>query len=418
MDKAEINFCDNKLELPVFYSTEKEALIDISSLRKTLNLVTFDSGFMNTAPSQSKITYIDGDKGILRYRGYDIKDVAENCDFLSSIYLTIYGELPTTIEYEEFKGNIIKRSELPKELLDIAYAFPVGTHPMITMSALIGALSSIYKDITNPLDDSTIAESLLQVIALSTKITVLAFTRFTGKDFNDVPSTGNIAQDFLQLSFGGSFSEEHISILEKLLILHIDHEFNCSTSTVRLVGSSQANLFASLSSGVNALWGPLHGGANEKVVRMLEEIDREGYELSKYLEMAKDKSSSIRLMGFGHRVYKNFDPRALIIKEQCQEFLAKLNLDDPLLNIAQNLEKLALQDEYFIQRKLYPNVDFYSGIVYRALEIPTEMFTPLFALARIPGWIAHWVELGQDKLFKIGRPRQAYVGNPLRKINK
>ena len=417
---AKLTLPDNsELELPIYIGTENEKSIDISALRKNTGYITFDPGFANTCPAKSSVTFLDGEAGILRYRGYTIEDLCEKSDFYSVMYLVIYGELPNADELKGFKKNLAEHSKIKPQMLSILQAFPKGTHPMIIVSTMLAALSAHYPQFTNPNDTEQIEEAIFIALGQILPIVSAAYCHNEGKEL-EYPSESGLSYGagLLKMMFGDSYEVDTDvdKILDELLILHADHEFNCSTSTARLVGSSQANLFASLSAAVNALWGPLHGGANQKVVEMLQDIAGDGgvEAIDKYLAMAKDKTSGFRLMGFGHRVYKNYDPRAKIIKKTCDKVIEKLGVKDPLLAVAQKLEAAALEDEYFTERKLYPNVDFYSGIVYRALNIPTEMYTPLFALGRLCGWIAHWREQNLDPHSRIGRPRQLYMGSPKR----
>ena len=418
--KVKLIYQGKEYSFPLLFSSEEEGFIDISKLRSTANLTSFDPGFANSSPSTSSITFIDGEKGILRYRGYDVVEVCNNFSFLQTSYLIIYGELPSAKEEEEFRIKLERRQKLPNELLDLAYSLPDSTHPMVLISMLISSLSAFYaEDYNDFTDNQQVEEASLIVLGHITAIVALAFCKLKKKELSYPRHFGSFSHNFIKMIFGNHYdlSPELESILEKLLIIHIDHEFNCSTSTVRLVGSSQSNLFVALSSGVNALWGGLHGGANEKVIQMLESIQGKKNSIKTFLGLVKDKSSGVRLMGFGHRVYKSYDPRAKIIKSSGISYIQTKN-KDPLLDIAMELEKEALKDEYFIQRKLYPNVDFYSGIIYRSLGIPTVMYTPLFVLGRIPGWIAHWKEQVFSSKTRIGRPRQLYLGKKLREVKK
>ncbi|MCH2205492.1 MAG: citrate synthase [Lentisphaerales bacterium] len=415
-DVAKLTMPDGKeLTLPAYTGTEQEKCLDISALRKETGYVTFDPGFGNTCPAKSSITFLNGEAGILRYRGYSIEDLCEKSDFNAVMYLVIYGELPTEEELATFLENLQKYSEVKPQLLKLYDALPQDTHPMIMVSSMLAGLSAHYPQFTNPQNEEEVEEAIFVALGQILPIVASAYCKNNDKEFK-YPSDKNLSYGagLLKMMFGDDYEVDADvdKILDELLILHADHEFNCSTSTARLVGSSQANIFASLSAAVQALWGPLHGGANQKVIEMLEEIAGEGgvEAIDKFLGMAKDKSNPFRLMGFGHRVYKNYDPRAKIIKKTCDKVIEKLGVEDPLLAVAQKLEAAALQDEYFTARKLYPNVDFYSGIVYRALNIPTEMYTPLFALGRLCGWIAHWREQNLDAGARIGRPRQLYVG--------
>ncbi|RAK69973.1 citrate synthase [Hymenobacter edaphi] len=415
-ETAEIILDGKSYPMPVFEGTENEKAIDINKLRDQTGYVTLDSGYKNTGATKSAITFLDGEEGILRYRGYPIEQLAEKSSFLEVAYLLIYGTLPTEAELKDFSGQITKHTLVHEDVRKIFDGFPSAAHPMAILSSLICALTAFYPESVSP--DLSKEEIDLNVIRLMAKLPTIAawtYKNQMGHPLNYPRNDMDYASNFLHMMF--SFPTEKyelnpvvVSALNKLLILHADHEQNCSTSTVRLVGSANASLYGSVSAGINALWGPLHGGANQEVVEMLEAIERDGGDTSKFIAKAKDKNDSFRLMGFGHRVYKNFDPRATIIKKAADEVLSALGLQDsPLLKIAKELEQAALTDEYFVQRKLYPNVDFYSGIIYKALGIPTEMFTVMFALGRLPGWIAQWKEMRENKE-PIGRPRQIYVG--------
>jgi citrate synthase len=402
-------------ELPLVVGSEQERGIDISKLLATTGCTTLDEGYANTGATTSSITFLDGDRGILRYRGYGIEDLAGNCDFLEVAHLLIYGELPNTEQLAKFRGTILRHTMLHEDLRKFYGGFPRDAHPMAILSAAVSALSTFYQDSLDPSDPRQVEISIHRLLAKLPTIAAYSHKKSIGQPFvypqNDLSYTAN----FLQMMFAVpcepfEVDADAIAALNLLLIVHADHEQNCSTSTVRMVGSSNANLFASISAGICALWGPLHGGANEAVVLMLEKIMADGCDVKKSVERAKDKKSNFRLMGFGHRVYKNFDPRCTIIKAACDKLLAKMKIRDPLFDIAQELEQVALHDEYFIERKLYPNVDFYSGVIYRALGIPIGMFTVLFAMGRLPGWIAHWVEMHKNPNKRICRPRQVYVG--------
>jgi citrate synthase len=419
---AKLTLPDNQeIELPVIIGTENEKSVDISALRKDTGYITYDPGFANTCPAKSSITFLNGEAGILRYRGYSIENLCEKSDFNSVMYLVIYGELPTEAELATFIANLEKHSKINPQLLKMYDGLPQDAHPMILVSSMLAGLSAYYPQFTNPKNDAEVEEATFIALSQILPIVASAYCKNADKEFKYPSEKGlSYGAGLMKMMFGDDYKidADVDKILDELLILHADHEFNCSTSASRLVGSSQANLFASLSASVQALWGPLHGGANQKVVEMLEDIAGDGgvEAIDKYLAMAKDKTSGFRLMGFGHRVYKNYDPRAKIIKKTCDKVLAKLGIEDPLLAVAQKLEAAALADEYFTSRKLYPNVDFYSGIIYRALGIPTEMFTPLFALGRLCGWIAHWREQNTDPVGRIGRPRQLYTGATERSI--
>jgi len=409
------------IELPVIEGVEKEKAIDITKLRAQTGYVTLDSGYMNTGACTSKITFLDGENGILRYRGYDIADLCEKSSFLEVSYLLIYGELPTETQFATFREKIKKHSLIHEDMKNFFNNYPGQAHPMAILSSMVCSMSSYYPDLLK--SDQTPEERDGTITRLLSKVRVLsafAYKRSVGQAFVYPKNSLSYVPNFLNMMFqvpAEDFVMDPVAVraLELLLILHADHEQNCSTSTVRLVGSSKANLFASISSGICALWGPLHGGANQEVLEMLEAIQADGGGYKKFLEMAKDKTNPFKLMGFGHQVYKNFDPRAKIIKKACDDLLAKWGINDPLLEIAKGLEEAALKDPYFVERKLYPNVDFYSGIIYRAMGIPTNMFTVMFAIGRLPGWIAQWKEMVEDPTMKIGRPRQIYTGAAARK---
>src|SRR5690554_3697383 len=410
---------ENTVELPVITGTEGEKAIDISKLRDQTGYITLDPGFKNTGATTSAITFLDGEKGILRYRGYAIEELASKSTFVEVAYLLIYGELPSESELETFRMTVRRHTLIHEDMKKFFDGFPSKSHPMGLLSALIGALSAFYPESLNA--DVTEEEENLTVIQLLAKMPTIVswiYKKSLGHPLIYPSNDLDYVTNFLNMIFGQRTESTEIdpvmvSAMNTLLILHADHEQNCSTSTVRIVGSSQANLFASISAGISALWGPLHGGANQAVIEMLEKIREDGGDCDKWIAKAKDKNDSFRLMGFGHRVYKNFDPRAKIIKKACDDVLDKLGINDPVLEIAKKLEEAALNDPYFIERKLYPNVDFYSGIIYRALGFPTDMFTVLFALGRLPGWIAQWREMRTNKE-PIGRPRQIYVGAPER----
>ena len=414
-ETVKLSIKDKTYELPVIEGSENEKAIDISKLRSQTGYITIDTGFKNTGSTTSGITFLDGEKGILKYRGYSIEQLAEKSDFLEVSYLLIYGDLPTKIEYEEFKGNITNHTLIHEDMRIFLDAYPTKAHPMGILSAAVCTLSTFYPE--SQKQNRSVEAIDLTIQRLLAKLPTLAawaYKNSIGHPVNYPKNKYNYCENFLQMMFAmPAFEYEPdpviVDALNKLLILHADHEQNCSASTVRIVGSSQANLYASISSGVSALWGPLHGGANQAVIGMLEKIMNDGGGLSKWIDKAKDKNDSFRLMGFGHRVYKNFDPRAKIIKKAADDVLEKLGIVDPVLDIAKELEEVALNDEYFQSRGLYPNVDFYSGIIYRALGIPTEMFTVMFAMGRLPGWIAQWKEMMEDNQ-PIGRPRQIYTG--------
>ena len=418
-ETVKLSIEDKIYELPVIEGSENEKAIDISKLRSQTGYITIDTGFKNTGSTTSSITFLDGEKGILNYRGYSIEQLAEESDFLEVSYLLIYGDLPTKIEYEEFKTNITNHTLIHEDMRIFLDAYPTKAHPMGILSAAVCTLSTFYPESQKQNRSSEAIDLTIQrLLAKLPTLAAWAYKNSIGHPVNYPKNKYNYCENFLQMMFAmPAFEYEPdpviVDALNKLLILHADHEQNCSASTVRIVGSSQANLYASISSGVSALWGPLHGGANQAVIGMLEKIMNDGGGLSKWIDKAKDKNDSFRLMGFGHRVYKNFDPRAKIIKKAADDVLAKLGIVDPVLDIAKELEEVALNDEYFQSRGLYPNVDFYSGIIYRALGIPTEMFTVMFAMGRLPGWIAQWKEMMEENQ-PIGRPRQIYTGEKQR----
>ncbi len=412
MDKANLFFKGREIELPLLEGSEGEVGIDVTSLRGQTMAVTFDPGYGNTGSCKSAITFIDGEKGILRYRGYPIEEVATAARFTEVCHLLIYGHLPAADEIADFERRLTYHSLIHEDMKKFFEGFPPSAHPMAILSAMVASLSTYY-----PGDDVDL--NIVRLLAKATTVAAFSHKKSVGQPFVYPRNDHSYTQNFLRMMFAVPAEPYEVpAVLDKalnlLLILHADHEQNCSTSTVRMVGSSQANLFASVSAGVCALWGPLHGGANQKVIEMLERIRRDGSDYQKYVAMAKDKTSDFRLMGFGHRVYKNFDPRATLLRETAAEVLQQLGIDDPLLDIARNLERVALEDDFFVERKLYPNVDFYSGILYRAMGIPTEMFTVMFALGRLPGWIAQWKEAREDPHARIHRPRQIYVGETKR----
>ena len=414
-ETVKLTIDDRTYELPVIKGSENEKAIDISKLRSQTGYITIDTGFKNTGSTTSGITFLDGEKGILRYRGYPIEQLAEKANFLEVCYLLIYGDLPNKAEFSSFTDNITNHTLIHEDMRIFLDAYPTKAHPMGILSAAVCTLSTFYPE--SQKQNRSVEAIDLTIQRLLAKLPTLAawaYKNSIGHPVNYPKNKYNYCENFLQMMFAmPAFEYEPdpviVDALNKLLILHADHEQNCSASTVRIVGSSQANLYASISSGVSALWGPLHGGANQAVIGMLEKIMNDGGGLSKWIDKAKDKNDSFRLMGFGHRVYKNFDPRAKIIKKAADDVLEKLGIVDPVLDIAKELEEVALNDEYFQSRGLYPNVDFYSGIIYRALGIPTEMFTVMFAMGRLPGWIAQWKEMMEDNQ-PIGRPRQIYTG--------
>lgn len=416
---AEIKIDNSTYELPVIEGTEQERAIDIGKFRGESGVITIDPGFKNTGSTKSAITFLDGEKGILRYRGYSIEELAEKSSFVEVSYLLIYGELPSKEELTKFENSIKLHTLVHEDIKKILEGFPSNAHPMGVLSSLVTALTAFYPESLDPnRSGDAVNLSIIRILAKMPTFAAWAYKNEVGHPVNYPDNRLDYCSNFLKMMFALPAEEYEVdplvaSALDKLLILHADHEQNCSTSTVRIVGSSQASLYASLSAGINALWGPLHGGANQAVIEMLEGIREDGGDTKKWMEKAKDKNDPFRLMGFGHRVYKNFDPRAKIIKKAADDVLDKLGVDDPILEIAKGLEEVALIDEYFVERKLYPNVDFYSGIIYRALGIPVDMFTVMFALGRLPGWIAQWKEMRENRE-PIGRPRQIYTGYNLR----
>jgi citrate synthase len=409
-----------KYEFPVIVGSENEVAIDINKLRDLTGAITIDPGYKNSGSCKSEITYLDGEEGILRYRGHAIEDLADKANFLEVSYLLIFGDLPTKLELEKFETNIRKYTLVNEEMKNIIDGFPKTAHPMGVLSSLTSALTAFNPKSVNVENEKEMYEAVCKTMGKFLVIATWTYRKSMGYPLNYYDNTKGYVENFMHLMFEiptepYASNPVVINALNKLFILHADHEQNCSTSTVRMVGSSHAGLFASISAGVSALWGPLHGGANQAVLEMLEEIQKNGGDADRYMAKAKDKDDPFRLMGFGHRVYKNFDPRAKIIKKAADEVLATLGVNDPILEIAKKLEAAALVDDYFVSRKLYPNVDFYSGIIYRALGIPTDMFTVLFAIGRLPGWIAQWKEMRENKE-PIGRPRQVYTGHPLREF--
>ena len=418
---ARIVFQGKEMDLEVLPSTEGLSGLNLSRLMTELGVSSFDQGFVNTASTQSSITYIDGDQGILRYRGYPIEQLAGSKNFLEVSHLLIYGELPSDTEREDFDLQIRRHTLLHEDLKDFFRSFPQSAHPMAVISAGVSALSTFYPDSLDPKDPEQVELSTIRLLAKMPVLAAYAHKTALGQALMYPDNSLGMVENFLRMTFG-TYAEDYVQnpvvtqALDTLLLLHADHEQNCSTSTVRLVGSSQANLFASVSAGVNALFGPLHGGANEAVLEMLQQIQDSGDSVQKYVERVKNKEDGIRLMGFGHRVYKSFDPRAKIVKATADRVLSELGVSDPLLDIAKELELAALADEYFVERKLYPNVDFYTGVIYKAMGFPPKMFTPLFAIGRLPGWIAHWREMMADPTTRIGRPQQVYVGHTERHL--
>ncbi len=413
-DTATLRYPGGELNLEIVHATEGSDGIALGPLLAKTGYTTFDQGFVNTASTKSAITYIDGDAGILRYRGYPIDQLAEKSSFIEVSYLLIYGELPTAAELEAFSTKIERHTLLHEDLKRFFDGFPRNAHPMPVLSSAVNALSAYYQDSLDPLDHDQVELSTIRLLAKLPTIAAYSYKKSVGQPFLYPDNSLSLVENFLRMTFGlpaepYTPDPEIVRALDMLLILHADHEQNCSTSTVRLVGSSQANLFTSISGGINALWGPLHGGANQSVLEMLERIRSEGGDVHDFVRKVKNREDGVKLMGFGHRVYKNYDPRARIVKEQADKILGKLGGDDELLDIAKSLEEVALTDDYFVERRLYPNVDFYTGVIYRAMGFPTRMFTVLFALGRLPGWIAHWREMHEEPN-KIGRPRQIYTG--------
>ena len=421
-DKAKLKINDSEIDLNLIKGSENEIGIDISSLRSKSNVITLDPGYKNTGSCQSSITFLDGEKGILRYRGYSIEELAKKADFLEVAYLLIFGELPNKEQLEKLSNDIKERAIIDEDLRIILNSFPKSAHPMGILSSLTSGLVAFDPSAVDIDDEEDMYDAILNLLAKIPVLVAWVYRRRKGLPLEYGDTSLGYVENLAKMMFQRP-NKEYVqndtitSALNKLLILHADHEQNCSTSTVRIVGSSYAGLFASIAAGISALWGRLHGGANQAVLEMLEEIQKDGGDTKKFMSKAKDKSDPFRLMGFGHRVYKNFDPRAKIIKVEADKVLNELGIDDPILEIAKGLEKEALEDSYFVERKLYPNVDFYSGIIYKALEIPNEMFTVMFALGRLPGWVAHWREMRIRKE-PIGRPRQIYIGEKLRKFSE
>ncbi|MGE0634771.1 MAG: citrate synthase [Pseudobdellovibrionaceae bacterium] len=414
-NKVKVEIEGKSFEFPVIEGSEKEKAFDISKLRDQSGYITMDNGFANTSTCQSAVTFLDGEKGVLTYRGIPIEKLAAEASFLEVSYLLIYGHLPTQEQLDTFTGDIRRHTMIREDLTKIFEAFPRDAHPMAVLSAAVCAMSTFYQDSLDPANPKQVEISITRLMAKLPTIAAYAYKTSIGQPRVYPRNDLNYCENFLNMMFSVpaepyKMAPEVVEALNLLLILHADHEQNCSTSTVRMIGSAAANLFASVSGGVCALWGPLHGGANQAVMEMLQAIHDDGGNVDKYIALAKDKSSDFRLMGFGHRVYKNFDPRAAIIKKACDKVLAKMGVNNPLLDIAKKLEEAALNDPYFKEKKLYPNVDFYSGIIYSALNIPVNMFTVMFALGRLPGWIAHWKEMNESGTAKIGRPRQIYTG--------
>ena len=412
--KAILELNGKKTELPVVVGTENEVAVDVQALRSATGAITLDEGYANTGSCKSAITFIDGDAGVLRYRGYPIEELAEKTTFIEVSYLLIYGELPTAAQLLDFRKNLVRHTLIHEDMRRFFEAFPPDAHPMAIISSVVSGLSTFYQDSHKVTDENCVDLTVKRLMAKLPTITAFAYRKSRGLPLMYPDNSLDYTANFLRMMFGYpteqyEVDEDLARTMDVLFILHADHEQNCSTSTVRMAGSSHANLFASITAGICALWGPRHGGANQMVLEMLAEIQADGGDVKRFIDKVKDKKSNVKLMGFGHRVYKNFDPRAKIIKGHCDKVLARAGIEDPLLDIAKSLEQAALQDPYFIERKLYPNVDFYSGIIYKALGFPVNMFTVLFAMGRLPGWIAQWKEMiSQDT--RIGRPRQLYTG--------
>jgi len=420
MDKAKLKIASKEIELPIIKGTENECAIDITKLRKETGYITLDPGYANTGSCKSNITFIDGEKGILRYRGYPIENLAGKVSFTETAFLLLNGNLPNKEEKNNFSKSLRKNANIHEDMKRFFDGFPLNAHPMATLSSMVTALSAFHPD-TDSIDEDIIDSNIVKILAKVKTIAAYSYRKYNGLPFIYPDQDLNYVENFLHMMFSDSQEEFHaddvlVDALNLLLILHADHEQNCSTSTVRMSGSSMSNIFGAISSGIAALWGPLHGGANQAVIEMLKTIKKDNSNYKRYLELAKDKTSSFRLMGFGHRVYKNYDPRAKIIKKAADKVLSKLNINDPLLDLAKELEQAALNDDYFIDRNLYPNVDFYSGIIYRSMGIPTNMFTVMFALGRLPGWLAHWKEMVHSSDFRINRPRQIYTGQNQRNL--
>jgi citrate synthase len=418
---ATLTLGDKQIQLPIVVGSENERAIDISKLRAQTGFISLDEGYVNTGATTSAITYLDGEQGVLRYRGYPIEVLAERCDFVETSFLLIYGELPTREQLDKFRTSLQRHTMIHEDMRSFYNGFPRDAHPMAILGSVVGALSTFYQDSLDPHDSRLVEISVHRLMAKLPTIAAYSYKKSIGQPFVYPRNDQSYCENFLHMMFAVptepyTIDPDFVEALTLLLIVHADHEQNCSTSTVRMVGSSDANLFASISAGISALWGPLHGGANQACVEMLETIRADGCNVKKYVDLAKNKDAGFRLMGFGHRVYKNYDPRAKIIKATCDKLLKKLHIHDPIFDIAQELEQVALNDPYFIERKLYPNVDFYSGVVYRAIGIPVQMFTVLFAMGRLPGWIAHWMEMHHSPTKRIARPRQIYTGANLREF--
>jgi len=420
MSSIKIKFDSKEIDLPIVVGSENEHGVNITQLRKETGYITLDPGYANTGACISNITFIDGEKGILRYRGYPIEDLAQKVSFTETSYLLLNGDLPTKNQKLIFSKQLRQHANIHEDMKRFFDGFPLNAHPMATLSSMVTALSAFHPESESD-DEDVINQNIIKILAKVKTIAAYSYRKYHGLPFIYPNQELNYVENFLHMMFSDSQEEFHadsvlVDALNLLLILHADHEQNCSTSTVRLAGSSKSNVFGAIASGIAALWGPLHGGANQAVIEMLKTIKKDNGNYQKYINQAKDKKSAFRLMGFGHRVYKNYDPRAKIIKKAADKVLNKLKIKDSLLDIAKELENVALHDDYFIKRGLYPNVDFYSGIIYRAMGIPTNMFTVMFALGRLPGWLAHWKEMINSPDFKINRPRQIYTGEKERKI--
>jgi len=414
-ETVKLTYQGKTYEFPVQEGTCGEKAIDISTLRNTTGLITFDPGFMSTGSCRSKITYLDGEKGVLLYRGYPIEQIAEKSSFIETSYLLIYGELPTSEQLDDFQYHLVHHSMVHESIKNLYDGFPNNPHPMAVCSSVVGSLATFYQNELDVRNEREVEIAIHRLMAKLPTIAAYSYKKSNGQPFQYPDNTLSYSQNFLKMMFSlpcepYEVDEDAAKVLDVLLILHADHEQNCSTSTVRLVGSSMCNLFASVSSAIYALWGPLHGGANQAVIEMLQNIHDNGGDVNKYVQKAKDPNDPFRLMGFGHRVYKNFDPRSRIIKKLAHKIFDREASHEPLLEIALKLEEIAIKDDYFVEKKLYPNVDFYSGLIYKALNIPVNMFPVMFAMGRLPGWIAQWKELQEDEQFRIGRPRQVYTG--------
>ncbi len=420
---GKLTFGDKSIDLPIIEGTEKEKAIDIGKLRSTTGLITLDSGYSNTGSAKSKITYLNGEEGILRHRGYRIEDLALNCTFLEVAYLVIFGDLPSKEKLDNFSERVMRHALIDERIKDVFKAFPLATHPMALLEATTVALSAFYSssEVYGKDTKDDLERNIFRLLGKLPSLVAYSYKKKRGLPYAYPNTDLNYVENFLQMVFNVPTRKYNSNPLfreaiEKLLILHVDHELNCSTSTVRMIGSSEANLYSSISGGISALSGALHGGANQAVLEMLEQIYQQGGNIKMFIERAKDKNDSFKLMGFGHRVYKNFDPRAVIVKDLCRTILKEQAENNPLFDLALELEEQALQDSYFQERKLYPNIDFYSGLIYKAMGFSNDMFTALFVVGRLPGWIAHWVEMRNDPHSRIDRPRQVYTGATERKF--